>query len=632
MKEIDHSVNMLAYYAYRLRDDVLQATTYAGSGHLTSCLSAADIVSVLFFSAMKYDVHHFDGTLNDRFILSKGHAAPLLYAVWHELGMISRDELLTLRKFASRLEGHPTHRFPYTEAATGSLGQGLSIALGYALYARQKNIRPYTYILMGDSECAEGSVWEAAALGAFYHLDTIIAIIDMNRLGQSTQTMDDWDAQRMRARWEAFGWRTFSVDGHDIEALVEVCKAARSEQGKPSMIIARTIKGRGLIVCENKEGFHGKAFPQEKLHELQHELAERYKDIAHYTPPAHFNEQKSIVKHDSEAQKKYAHVSLKNYKLPEAYVSGASIPTRRAYGDALQALGEDENVVVLDAEVKNSTFAELFEEKFSHRFVQCFVAEQNMVGMGVGFAARGAIPYISTFGAFMTRAHDQIRMAALDHIPLRLAGSHAGLSIGEDGPSQMALEDIAMMRALPDSVVLQPSDAISAFHLVRAMGEYTQGVSYIRLMRSATPLIYTKQHQFFIGGGEVIVSADHPEVCIMGTGITVHEGLKAIRLLEQEGISATLIDCYSIKPLPEVLIREQVLKAQRRCIVVEDHYEAGGLGEAIAALLSDDQCLLIRLAVKKVPFSGTGEQLRQWAGIDAQSIYHRAIELCRTKE
>jgi transketolase len=624
---MNDKLKMLAYYAYCLRDDVLRMTTQAGSGHLTSCLSAADIVAALFFSAMKYNAQKFPDPLNDRFILSKGHAAPLLYAVWHELGMISEEELLTLRKLGSRLEGHPTHHFPYTEAATGSLGQGLSIALGYALHARQQHIRPYTYVLMGDSECAEGSVWEAAELGAFYQLDTVVAIIDMNRLGQSTQTMDDWNTKKMARKWESFGWKTFIVDGHDIAALLETFEAARATASAPCIIIAHTIKGRGLSICENKEGFHGKAFPPEQLNVLRQELAAHYPEGAHNHSPKTISRGVNLPIKMSAPH--YPKVQVQSAAVPAHYAHGSRIATRRAYGDALCALGEDENVVVLDAEVKNSTFAELFEQKFPQRFVQCFIAEQNMIGMGVGFAARGAIPYISTFGAFMTRAHDQIRMAAIDHVPVRLAGSHAGLSIGEDGPSQMALEDIALMRTLPGSVVVQPCDAISAFQLVRCIGEYVEGVSYIRLMRSETPIIYTSQHEFFIGGGHVLVNPENPDVCIIGTGITVHEGLAAIQLLSQEQIAASLIDCYSIKPLPADVIREQVVRAQRRVIVVEDHYEAGGLGEAIADLLCNERCTLITLAVKKVPGSGTGEQLRAWAGIDAQSIYQHAREVCR---
>ncbi len=599
--------------AYRLRVDCLRATTQAGSGHLTSCLSAADIVAVLFFHALRFDLDDHNNPCNDRFILSKGHAAPLVYAVWHQLGKISEAELLTLRQFDSPLEGHPTPRFVYNEAATGSLGQGLSIGLGMALAAKADNLPCYTYVLLGDSECAEGSVWEAAELAAHYNVDNLIAFVDLNRLGQSTETLDGHNANKMQKKFEAFGWQVLTCNGHDIAEIVESVAAAQTRGGKPVVIIATTYKGYGLDVdIENQQGFHGKAMPPEKLQFYLNKLKERFLGSVvqahdHYVP----------LQHVCAA---FQRVSPRLVNLP-AYQRHDEIATRKAYGEALVALGRaDERVVVLDAEVKNSTFAELFETAFSERFYQCFIAEQNMVSMGVGMAARGKVPFVSTFAAFLTRAHDQLRMAAIGKSPLRVCGSHAGVAIGEDGPSQMGLEDLGLMRALPESIIFYPCDAVSTHKCVELMAGYQEGVSYLRTTRGATPVIYSNNEMFTIGGCKLLRWSSNDRLCIVAAGVTLFEALKAYDRLQSDGISVRVIDCYAIKPLPVEELLEAARGAGNRVITVEDHYLAGGLGEAVCAALAEHGIAVTCLAVKKLPRSGKPEELLAYEEIDADAI------------
>src|SRR5579885_435172 len=450
----------IEHKAYNLRQESIAMTTKAGSGHPTSCLSGADLVATLFFYGMHFDPQNFDNPNNDRFILSKGHAAPLLYGVWQELGLVSYDELMTYRQINSPLEGHPTRRFKYTEAATGALGIGLSIGAGMALTAKLDKRNFYTYVLLGDGEVAEGSIWEAAEIAAFYHLNNLVAIIDCNRLEQSSETMHGHHVERYAHKFEAFGWKSLIIDGHDIQQIMGALDKARAVPDKPTMIIAKTFKGHGVELVENKEGYHGKPFPPDELDTVLEELAERFPHAAQYTGNFDWKPQ---LPPSEKAPNTICDVA----KMPgSTYKKNDAIATRKAYGQALAAIGRVcPTIVSLDAEVKNSTFAEIFEAKFPDRFFQCFIAEQNMVSMGVGFDRRGKIPFISTFSAFMSRAHDQIRMAAISTANLRLVGSHCGVSIGQDGPSQMGLEDIAMMRALPKSVVLYPCDGVSTHAL-----------------------------------------------------------------------------------------------------------------------------------------------------------------------
>jgi transketolase len=614
------TIPFLEHKAYQLRVASLEATTAAGSGHPTSCLSAADIVAAIFFYAMHYDVRDPHNLGNDRFILSKGHAAPLLYAAWYAAGVINKQELMTLRQFNSLLEGHPTPRFPYVEAATGSLGQGLSIGLGITLAARQDKRDMHIYVLIGDSESSEGSIWEAAAVAAYYKADHLIAFLDVNRLGQSSATMEAHNLEEHRAKWAAFGWHTLMIDGHDMKAIVQALDTARAVKGKPTIIIARTYKGYGLDdKIEDYQGFHGKVFKKEELSKLLQALKDRFPTAAAFD-----ESEKPTIKIDSEAVPKLPLPVVHQLAEP-SYKKDELIATRKAYGQALVALGSAApRLVVLDAEVKNSTYAELFEEKFPERFVQCFVAEQNMMGMASGFATQGFLPFSSTFASFISRAYDQLRMSAISRLSLRVVGSHAGVSIGEDGPSQMGLEDIALMRSLPDSVVLYPCDAVSAYKLTHLMAGYNDGISYLRTTRGATPVIYDNQTTFALGGGTILRHTDNDQACIIAAGITVFEALKAHDELARQGIHVAVVDCYSIKPLPVDLLLRVIEKSQHRVITVEDHYPQGGLGEAVAAELCDERIAMIRLAVNKLPRSGTASELMVFVDIDAAAIV-RAI-------
>lgn len=615
-------ISVLRKRAYNLRALSLEATTAAGSGHPTSCLSAADIVATLFFHVLQQDVTDPHSPTNDRFILSKGHAAPLLYAAWEQQGVISKDELLSLRSFGSVFEGHPSPRCAYVDVATGSLGCGLSNGLGMALSARVNSKAFYTYVLLGDSEMAEGSVWEAAEIASFYGVDTLIAFVDLNRLGQTTQTLDDHDLAKHEARWSAFGWQTFVIDGHDIAQIITACEAAKQVQGKPSVIIACTIKGYGLACCENKGGFHGKAFSQKELPQMLQQLKDRFPHDDQY---------------DLEPMLKKVHLPKErehsfSLMLPSTYKKGSAFATRKAFGEALAAAGGIvPHLVSLDAEVKNSTFAEIFEKAFPDRFFQCFVAEQNMLGMAAGFAARGCIPFSSTFASFITRAHDQLRMAAISMLPLRVAGSHAGVSIGQDGPSQMGLEDIGLMRALPGSIVLYPADATSTHALVGLMINYTKGISYLRLTRSETTVLYDSSENFRVGGCKVLRETDSDTVCIIAAGITVFEALKACDMLKDRGVAVSVIDAYSVKPLDEETIIQQALKAHKRVITVEDHYRQGGLGEAVCYALRNQGCFIEVLAVEMLSRSGKPEELLEYHRIDHTAIVETVYEITRSR-
>lgn len=601
--------------AYNLRVASLYMTSVAGSGHPTSCLSAADIVATLFFYAMRYDPHHFNNPQNDHFILSKGHAAPLLYAAWKEVGVLTFEELLTYRSSDSVLEGHPTKRFAYTESSTGALGIGLSIGLGMSLSARLNKWQSRSYVLMGDAEIAEGCVWEAAELASHYELDNVIAIVDDNRLGQSTESLHGRNAQRYAQQFASFGWATHIVDGHDISALMHVLDVAHKTEGQPTIIIAQTFKGYGVSSIEDVLGWHGKTLNKEQLEKALQELAHKFPEAASYDDATYH--WKPTLPPAAEAKSGVC----SNPGLEKSYTIGDQIPTRKAYGQALAELGAVcPDIISLDADVKNSTFAELFEDVYPDRFVQCFVAEQNMVSMGVGFDRCGNIPFISTFGAFFTRACDQIRMAAISNARLRLVGSHAGVSIGQDGPSQMALEDIALMRTLPESVVLYPSDAVSTHTLVHEMAQYTKGISYLRTTRMATPVIYDNHEEFPIGGCKVLRSSDRDVACVVAAGVTLIEALKAYDLLKREDIYIAVIDLYSVKPLDAATVIHVGMASDERIITVEDHYHAGGLGEAVTYAVRNTGITIECLAVSELPRSGQPEELLAMMGIDALSI------------
>lgn len=602
----------LEYKAYNMRVSSLVMTTQAGSGHPTSALSAADIMAVLFFHAMHFDPKNPNNANNDRFILSKGHASPIFYAVWKELGLLTEKDLLTFREIDSPLEGHPTLRFSRTEAATGSLGQGLSIAAGIAMTGIMDKRDFYTYALLGDGESTEGQVWEAAEIAAYYKLHNLIAILDVNRLGQSVPALHEHHVNRYAQKFEAFGWETFIADGHSIIELINAFDKARAVTDKPAIIIAKTIKGYGVEEAENKLGFHGKVFSKEELPEILQKMKKKFSDAANYTQ--HFDWQPTIPKNDSlEKPKKVS--------LQSNYCIGEKVATRKAYGYALaQAGDQNKEIISLDADVKNSTYAEIFEEYHFDRFVECFIAEQNMVSMGVGMATRGKVPFVSTFASFMTRAFDQIRMAAIGQSPLRLCGSHAGVSIGQDGPSQMGLEDIAMMRTIPNSVVLYPCDGVSTFKLLECMTNRYDGISYLRTTRMATPIIYANDEQFPIGGCKVVHQSDCDRVLVVGAGITLHNALQAYEQLQKEKISISVIDLYSIKPLDHETLLRMANKAGKKIITVEDHYLAGGLGEAVTYALRNEKIDITCLAVKKLPRSGKPEELMALEEIDAAAI------------
>lgn len=607
----------LEHAAYNMRRSILMETSTAGSGHPTSALSAADIVAALFFHAMHVDPSNPNNPDNDRFILSKGHASPVFYAVYKELGVLSAVDLLTYRQFNSTLEGHPTARFPFSEAATGSLGQGLSIGVGMALAARIDNREFKTYVLLGDGELAEGSVWEAAELASYYKLQNLIGIVDCNRLGQTGETMHGYHTERYAQKFEAFGWKTFIIDGHDMQQIVSALDKAQEVKDAPVMIIAKTIKGYGVIEAENKNGFHGKAFKMDELPTLLDQLEKRFSSVANYEVDQQWH---SNLRQDLE--KDAVKIACTDVIMKDpTYERGQEVMTRRAFGQALLSLGGlCQDIVVLDAEVKNSTYTELFEAKYPHRFIQSFIAEQNMIGMAVGMAKRGKIPFCATFGAFYTRAYDQIRMASIGRCALRLVGSHAGVSIGEDGPSQMALEDIAMMRALFGSIVLYPSDGISTWKLVNQMLKYNQGISYLRTTRMELPIIYQPTDEFVIGGCKVVQQSEQDKVCVIGAGVTLHEAMKAYDALIKEGLFISVIDLYSIKPLDVQTVLKTARASGNKIITVEDHYLEGGLGQAVVCALQDSGIKISCLAVYKMARSGKPQELMTYEGIDAQAI------------
>jgi transketolase len=608
---VTQEVNNLQILARKLRIHSLRATAEAGSGHPTSCLSAADLVSALFFHVMRFDPTNPHHLHNDRFVLSKGHAAPVLYAALAEAGVLPVEQLLTLRNLTSDLEGHPTPRIPWVDAATGSLGQGLSVGVGLALNGKYLEKSDYrVYVLMGDGEIAEGSIWEAAALATYYRLDNLVGIIDVNGLGQSQRTMYNHDASVYHHRFAAFGWHVVTVDGHDMAAIVAALDQARNIKDRPTMVVARTLKGKGVSFLEDREGWHGK--PLKKGEELDKALGEL---------PLNGSGGAAKITAPAAAQARAAAVPAP-FPAPD-YKLGDKVATRSAYGTALAKLGSvNPNVVALDGDTKNSTFAEKFLAAHKDRYFESFIAEQNMVGAAVGLAACGKVPFVSTFAAFLTRAFDHMRMAAISGVAIKYAGSHCGVSIGEDGPSQMGLEDIAMMRAIPHSTVLYPSDAVSTERLVAAAADL-KGTTYIRTSRPATTVLYANTEEFPVGGSKVLRSSGNDQLTIVAAGVTLHEALAAYETLKAAGINVRVIDAYSVKPIDSKGILSAAAQTRQRVLVVEDHYYDGGLGDAVLNAVATHGVQVHKLAVTDVPRSGKPEELLDAYGISARRIVEK---------
>jgi transketolase len=608
---IETDIELLKGIANQLRIHSIESTTAAGSGHPTSCCSAADIAAALFFGHMKYDPKNPRHYNNDRFILSKGHAAPLLYAAWAENGFVPIPELLKLRQFTSDLEGHPTPRLAFADVATGSLGQGLGVGVGMALAAMQDKLDYNTYVLLGDGEIAEGAVWEAASLAGVYELNNLIAIVDANRLGQSQETAFGHDINIYRDRFESFGWRVEEVDGHDIEEIMEVLGGVGLDK-KPLAIIAKTYKGAGVSFLQDREGWHGKPLNKEEAAKAIAELQPSAKSGLDVKIPA----PSDLPAPNLAAPASYPAIS---YKM------GDQIATREAYGTALVRIGEaDPRVVSLDGDTKNSTFSEKFFKKFPDRSVECYIAEQNLVAVSVGFGTRGHVPFASTFATFFTRAADHIRVAGISQANLKLVGSHVGISIGEDGPSQMALEDLALMRAIVGSTVLYPADAVATEKLVEQMA-LNKGIYFLRTSRPKTPVIYGNDEQFPVGGAKVLRTGD--KVTVVAAGVTLFEALKAADQLKAEGINISVVDAYSIKPLGKAEILAAAKKTNNTVITVEDHYAEGGLGDAVAGELSSEGIKVHKLAVNGIPRSGHAAELMAAFGIDAAAIVKKVKSL-----
>ena len=602
--------NNLVKLAKLIRYYSLVSTTEAGSGHPTSSLSAADLMTVLMFGGFfKFDLDNPGFENNDRLIFSKGHASPLFYSLFAAAGKVSEKEMLSLRKFGSRLEGHPTLEFPFTEVPTGSLGQGLSVGVGMALNAKLDGLLYRTFVLLGDSEMAEGSVWEAMELAAHYKLNNLVAILDVNRLGQRGETMLGHHTDVYQKRAESFGWQTAVIDGHNLEEIGKAYKQISLSANKPLIIIAKTLKGKGVSFIEDKDGWHGKPLSREELEKALAELGEI---------------DKSIVGEVMKPAK--AEFPISNFQFPinvliSNYPKDKPVATRKAYGNALVNIVEAyPNAVVLDAETSNSTYAEFVKKNHPEKFVECFIAEQNMVGMAMGFSRRGKIPFVSTFAAFFSRAFDQIRMSQYAHSNIKFVGSHAGVSIGEDGASQMGLEDIAMFRTLIDSVVLYPSDAVSTEKLVAEAAKH-KGNVYIRTTRKDTSVLYSSNDNFSIGGSKTIKSSSSDVATVIGAGITLHEALAAYEELKKEGINIRVIDLYSIKPLDIATLQKAALET-KAIITVEDHFKEGGIGEAVAGALCTYEVhhILESLCVRKMPKSGKPEELLKYEEIDKDAI------------
>jgi len=602
-----------------IRKYCMISTTEAGSGHPTSCMSAADLGTVLFDKYFTYDIKNPLNLYNDRFVLSKGHAAPLLYSLFAVAGAYPLKELKTLRKFGSRLEGHPTPKYPYAEAATGSLGQGLSVGAGLALIGKREKLPFKTYVLLGDGELAEGQVWEAANFASYNRLDNLIAIADINRLGQSQETMFGHHVDEYINRFTSFGFEAIAIDGNNLFEVDNAYRlATKNKTGKPFVIIAKTFKGKGISFLEDKDGWHGKPLKKDDLEKALEELGE-------VNDKLRFELNKPVKKLLPRGVKSSKSVKL-SFEKDKAYA------TREVYGQVLSEMGGiNQEIYALDAEVKNSTFSQEFLKAHPGRFVECYIAEQNMASVAVGLSRVGKIPFMSTFAAFLTRAYDQVRMAAVGRANLKIVGSHAGVSIGEDGPSQMGLEDIAMFGAIPETVVLHPSDAVSTKKLLPLMTEHV-GISYLRTLRPKTPVLYEEKENFGIGGSKVLRKSSKDVLTIAAMGITVFEALKAYEELKKEKILVRVIDCYSVKPIDKKTLENALSETKEKVIVtVEDHFAHGGLGDFVREALGDEEGNVYKLAVDKISQSGKSEELLDAAGISAKHIIAKVKSLIYTQ-
>lgn len=615
-------VEFLESMAARLRIDSVRATTEAGSGHPTSCASVAEIMAALFFSVMRYDPVNPKNPNNDLFVLSKGHAAPILYAAWAEAGLFPVKHLLTLRRLDSDLEGHPTPELPFVAVATGLLGQGLPVSIGMALNAKRLERKDQrVYVLLGDGESMEGSVWEAAQLAAACELDNLCATVDINRLGQSQPTLWGHNVEAHRKRWEAQGWQTLTIDGHNVAEVLQAYERFKATSGKPTVILARTIKGKGFPGIEDKEGYHGRAFDRSTAQTIISLLEGQIKSNL---PPWKAN---LPPDHDASQPPSATTRSGSQPASPKYAPGGPAVATRRGFGDALEALAStDSRIVVLDGDVKNSTYTEEFFKAAPERSFECYIAEQDMLGVAMGLASQGKIPFASTFACFISRAYDFIRMSAISRLNIKLAGTHAGISIGEDGPSQMGLEDLAMVTAQPGFTVLYPSDATSAWRATELLARH-QGPSYLRLGRPASPILYSASERFAIGRCKVLRKSTEDKVLIVAAGVTVHEALQAHEELEHQDVLTRVIDLFSVCPIDQATLVASAKAVGGRVITVEDHYRGGGVGDAVLEALAQERVEVHKLAVNEVPRSGKPAELLERFGVSAAHIVQKAKAL-----
>ncbi len=605
MNDLEGLARLVRYYS-------LVSTTEAGSGHPTSSLSAADLMTGLLFGGQfRFFPDDPGHPNNDRLIFSKGHASPLFYALWAAAGAVTEKELLSLRKFGSPLEGHPTPAFRYTEAATGSLGQGLSVGVGMALNGKYLDKLPYrTYVLLGDSEMAEGQVWEAMEIASHYRLGNLTAVLDVNRLGQRGETMYGHDLTVYQKRAAAFGWEPIVIDGHHLPQILTAFDQASRSTDRPAIIIARTLKGKGVSFIEDKDGWHGKAVSRDDLARALQELGPVQKEI------------RGTIAAPEDMRPLRAAAGTAD---PPAFAQDKPVATRHAYGTALaRVAAADLGIVALDGEVSNSTYTEIFKKKAADRFFEMYVAEQNMVGAALGLAVRGKVPFVSSFAAFLTRAADQIRMSRYSEANIKFCGSHAGVSIGEDGSSQMGLEDLSLFRAILGSVVLYPSDAVATGKLVEEMAKH-RGLCYLRTTRSATPLLYRSDEAFWIGGSKVLRSGPRDVCTVVAAGITLHEALRAYEELKKKGVMVRVIDLYSVKPVDVRTLREAA-DATGRIITVEDHFAEGGIADAVRTALSRDPVPVHSLAVRAMPKSGKPEELLDYEEISWKAVVRTVQE------
>lgn len=612
----DRRAEKLPKLARLIRYYILLCSTRAGSGHPTSSLSAVELTAGLLFGGFfRFDVNQPSHPNNDRLIFSKGHATPLLYSLWAAAGKLTEEELMTYRRFGSPLEGHPSMAFPYVEAATGSLGQGLSIGVGMALNAKYLDKLPYrTYVLLGDSEMAEGSQWEAIQIAAHYELNNLVGILDVNRLGQRGETMYGWDLEAYQKRISSFGWKTILLDGNALPEVLDAYEKALRVRNRPVMLIAKTVKGKGVSFIEDQNGWHGKPLKQEEFDRVLKEWGEIDRQVrGDISPP------KNVLPKSGAAPEEAGKVE---------YPPNEPVATRKAYGKALVRIyPQFPQLVSLDGEVSNSTYAEIFQEKHPDRFFEMYVAEQNMVGTALGLSARGKIPFVSTFAAFFTRAFDQVRMSRYSEGNIKFVGSHAGVSIGEDGPSQMGLEDLAIFRTILDGVVLYPADAVSTEKLVEQAAKH-RGIVYLRTTRKTTPILYSPEEEFPIGGCKVLRRSGEDKVTVVAAGVTLFEALEAYEELKKEGIFTRVIDLYSIKPIDRETLQEAA-DATGVLITVEDHFAEGGLGEAVKSALASRPTRVFSLAVRKKPMSGKPEELLDYEEISRKAIIQRVLEITR---